>query len=486
MAVGIGNYVGIYTGGYFTSSTAVPDYTSVYTAGWFSTIVFVPDVFGTGSVELSELTLDGTGTLTHKSVVSGTGSIDLSELTLDGTARNTRITGTGSVALSALTLDGTGTLTHKPIVSATGSIDLSELTLDGTGTLTHKSVVSGTGSIDLSELTSTGSGITGVPSITSVLPQITSIGDNVVITGENFTATGNVVYIDGVLATVVSQSTTSITVTVPAVTITTVDLVLTTGSGYTVTETDALTIESAEKGYEEFIPMPNEFFSFNQNSGYDGDKTLYKRLQAEAFNIYGTPMMYYVITYNTAYDPMFGEDNNKRIYRRFPINAVFELPKEEDSYARFGLENLDNFEMHVNQLHFTEASKYQTSGLELYPPERDTTKTQVYTSYTPSVGDILRAEYSDVYYEIVSVHQEEEMFLQDKHAWRFQVRVFRDENLSLTPTTSGAMTEISAVSNIDDILEVNDYITSSVENIKYTSGASEESSNQPDINDGWF
>jgi hypothetical protein len=251
------------------------------------------------------------------------------------------------------------------------------------------------------------------------------------------------------------------------------------------------TVHDGQGTIHDFNPLdgeyvPNDYFQFYENKRFDADRNLYKNVQSEAFDIYGTPMMYYIVTYDTLYDPLFGEDNNKRIYRKFPIKVVFDLPKEEDAYEKFGLENLDNFEMHISIKHFEAMSKYETSGVNIYPSQFNAGKTDIYDVYTPSVGDILLAEYSDIYYEIVNVHQEEEMFLQGKHAWKFVVRVFKDESINLSVTTSAAMTDISAVSNIDDILEVNDYITSASDAVLYTCAVGEATNNQPDMDDNWF
>lgn len=331
------------------------------------------------------------------------------------------------------------------------------------------------------------SAITVEQYISDISPQKANIGDSVTITGVGFSDSGNSIVIDGVTATITSESSTSITFTVPTgVTIATVDIILTKINGSSIYAPNGLTITEATVAYEDISPMPNSFFHFYANTDYNRDKDLYKNLQAEAFNIYGTPMMYYVVTYDTSYDLLFGEDNDRRIYRRFPIHAVFDLPKELDMFNAFGIENLDNFEMHINQKHFTSASRYNTSGVELFPPETATSAISAYDSVDPKVGDIMRAEYNDTYYEIVDVHSEEEMFLQDKHAWRLTVRVFRDDTLSLTSATSAAMTEISAVSNIEDILEINDYITSAKDPVLYTCAVDEEDVQQPDINDGWF
>lgn len=323
--------------------------------------------------------------------------------------------------------------------------------------------------------------------ISGIVPQKANIGENVVITGSGFSDSGNILYVDGILATILSESSTSITFVVPnGVTITTIDLILTKNNGSSIYAPNGLTIVEKTIGYESVSSMPNSFFHFQVNPAYDSDKELYRNLLAESFNIYGVPLTYYVVSFDTSYDVLFGEDNNRKIVRKFPINAVYELPKEVDTYAKFGLENLDQIEMYVSKKHFTSASKYDTSGTTLYPPETETSAINVYPSYRPKPGDLLHSAYNDIYYEIVDVGEEDSMFLQAKHSWRFLTRVFKDEKLTLSATTSGAMTEISAVSNEDDIFEVNDFITNANETILYTCATGEANSNQPDINDGWF
>ena len=323
--------------------------------------------------------------------------------------------------------------------------------------------------------------------ISDIVPQKASIGDTVVITGVGFSDSGNILYVDGTLATITLESSTSITFTVPTgVHVTTIDLILTNATGSSTYAPNGLTVVDETLAYENITPMPNSYFHFQANPDYDSDKELYRNLLAEGLNIYGTPMTYYVVTFDTSYDLLFGEDNNRRIARKFPIMARFDLPKEVDAYAKFGLENLDNFEMFVSKKHFSTASKYNTDGTSLYPPETATSATSAYSSVRPKFGDIIKGDYNDIYYEVVDVGEEEEMFLQTKHSWRFLVRIFRDDKLSLSATTSANMTEISAVSDIDDIFEVNDYLTSASESIIYTCASGEAPSQQNDINTGWF
>ena len=231
------------------------------------------------------------------------------------------------------------------------------------------------------------------------------------------------------------------------------------------------------------VDMHNEWFHFHQNASYNNDRCLYQTLLSEGNNIYGTPMMYYVVSYDTTYDPLFGEDDDRRVARKFPIKAVYQLPKELEKYAEVGIEGLDMFPMYVSKKHFVEASRYDTSGVTLYPHVSGDA-TMMYESYTPKAGDIIRAEYTNLYYEILDIGEEEEVFLQEKHSWIFTVRRFRDEHLTLSGTTSAALSGIGELLGKDDIMDHNDYISAAEPDVTYDPSDTEEDSNQDDL-DGW-
>jgi len=232
--------------------------------------------------------------------------------------------------------------------------------------------------------------------------------------------------------------------------------------------------------------MPNQYFNFFQNKRYDADRNLYENLLTEGFNIQGNPCMYYVVNYDTSADQLFGEDDLRPIERRFPIMAFFELPKEENLYGKFGLEELDNFEMHVSKKHFQTASQYETSGVSLFPVTPPADVSGVYPIVEPKQGDLLRAEYNNTYYEILEVKQEEEMFLQVKHAWRFIVRIMSDQNLTFSSATSGAMSQITSAMDQPDIMDDSSHIDDIKDNVLYTSGVGEESNMQDPIGDDFW
>jgi len=231
--------------------------------------------------------------------------------------------------------------------------------------------------------------------------------------------------------------------------------------------------------------MPNQYFQFFDNKRYDADRHLYDALQTEAINQKGNPMMYYRISYDVNYDPLFGVDDIRRIERRFPIKAAFELPKQLENYGGFGLEGLDNFPMYVSKRHFAAASKYPTSGVALYPPELTANRTGN-QSIEPRVGDLIKSEFNGIYYEVVDSGEEEEMFLEGKHTWTLTVQKMKDKKILLSAATSAAMDEISEVNDTPDTFDAKPYVDLETSAVLYDSSATgEESSNQDSLG-GWF
>ena len=138
----------------------------------------------------------------------------------------------------------------------------------------------------------------------------------------------------------------------------------------------------------------------------------------EAWNQHGTPIVYYVISYDTTYDPLFGEDNNRRVVRSFPVMVYYELPKEDRQWNVAAMEILDNFHIYISKRHFIAASKLDSNMEQTYPP------------YTPKVGDVIKSRYNNFFYEITHVSEEEEMFLQRKHSWDIVVKQYKRQHIA--------------------------------------------------------
>ncbi len=199
--------------------------------------------------------------------------------------------------------------------------------------------------------------------------------------------------------------------------------------------------------FDSFQRVPEKNFFYYASSGYNPDKTLYDLLLTEAYNKHGVSMQYYVITYDTSHDPLFGEDNNRRIERSFPVMVYYTLPTEDKMWTPAAMITIDNFHVYISKRHFAVASTLNTSAA------------QVFASYTPKVGDVMKAKYNEFYYEITHVAQEEEMFLETKHSWDVVLTQFKDESYTVSATGEVATDAISAVSNkLADIFNIADHI----------------------------
>lgn len=208
------------------------------------------------------------------------------------------------------------------------------------------------------------------------------------------------------------------------------------------------------ESYEDYDGIEHGFMATYQDK-YDSERELYKVLQMEAFNINGLPILYHIRTYDTEYDPLFGEDDTRRIERVFSCMGYMpELPSNYKNWNSFAIEGLDSFVMHYNKEHFKVASSSEVDGrfrqssdneLGMYPnqftenfvPSDSATGTQqwdnqfdnnafsqefqidfpIERNYIPKVGDIIKIGYNGTFYEATKVGEEEEMFLQDKHTW---------------------------------------------------------------------
>jgi len=166
--------------------------------------------------------------------------------------------------------------------------------------------------------------------------------------------------------------------------------------------------------YETYNYMPTSFF--RKDSSYDNERELYSVLQMEAYNIYGNKIDYFVVTFDTTYNKIWGEDNDRAIVSAFNVMSYYELPREDVLVSNFGLEGIDTFHVYINKMHFNKI----VGGTGQYPININ--------DYKPKVGDIIRPEYNNFYYEIVNVNHTEEMFLQYKHCWDLIVKSWKNEH----------------------------------------------------------
>tara|TARA_Y100000310_G_C20704329_1_gene833665 strand:- start:32956 stop:33618 length:663 start_codon:yes stop_codon:yes gene_type:complete len=216
--------------------------------------------------------------------------------------------------------------------------------------------------------------------------------------------------------------------------------------------------------FDNFPRKKNPYFDFRKPE-YDRDKNLFSLVATEAFNKFGVCMEFYVTTYDLQYEPIWGEDNNRRFVKKFDLMVYYQLPREEKMWNNYGIENIDTFSMYSSKRHFRAASK-PTGGVE----------------YIPKIGDIIMAKYNDYVYEVTEVAEEVSMFLQSKeHMWEFVVKPFKDEGISMDDSLSGCT--LSAFTNKDeDIFDISNPIDVEKENIIYKPPAEEKPNDDPFAN----
>ncbi len=207
-----------------------------------------------------------------------------------------------------------------------------------------------------------------------------------------------------------------------------------------------------------------KFFNHVNSSCYDNEKLLYGKLVNEAIGMNGVKTEYYIVDYNTNYNRMFGEDSDRTLLRKFSLRMYFNLPPEDMLLSINGIENTDRFKMWASKEHFGIASTTQPEDINQVTRGSN-------PEYTPKEGDIVRSLSNDTLYEIMNVEDapEENQFLQSKNVWEFTVRVYRDIHYNTTPTETASMSAISAFTDQQDYLEINDYIDTQTSGVVITS-----------------
>jgi hypothetical protein len=209
--------------------------------------------------------------------------------------------------------------------------------------------------------------------------------------------------------------------------------------------------------------MPNEWIRKCGGKDYSNEKQLYRKAVTEAYNRFGICMTYYIVSYDTAYDKIWGEDNDRRFVRKFDIMAYYPLNTEEKMWTKFAIQGIDNFSIFVSKDHFREACTY---GNTVVPGNIGP---DTYSTYVPKVGDVIQSKYNDYLYEVVTVKEESMMFHLDKHyVWELIVNPYKDMHLRLDAVTSASMNNLSADMNIADIFNIEQIVASAVSAVEYT------------------
>jgi hypothetical protein len=218
--------------------------------------------------------------------------------------------------------------------------------------------------------------------------------------------------------------------------------------------------------FDNFNKSRNNYFRYTGQE-YSMEKRLLSQIYTEAINKFGNYFEYFVTSYNTKYQPIFGEDSNRRFIKNFEFMAFFQIPNEEKMYGKFGIETQDinNINMWISKRHFRYVAG-NINGVEV----------------VPKIGDIVRMDFNNMYYEIIDVPKETgyEWLHSNQHVWELQMKIFKDEQIKTTNTDTSASNIVDYTNKDDDIFDVTDIVDIKNEDLKYEPKPTEKPSNNKD------
>ena len=144
----------------------------------------------------------------------------------------------------------------------------------------------------------------------------------------------------------------------------------------------------------------------------------------------GTLIKYYTTSFDPSGDPLYNEDNNRVIERVFDFPALISFQAENELYARFNIQHMDEDEAHFHMTLFMEMN-YQSlrrAGVvpkcppDVHNPiwsqrgyEKFTFHGYTFDQIGPKAGDKLKIEAFDSLYEVESV---KDASPDHQHRWR--------------------------------------------------------------------
>lgn len=200
----------------------------------------------------------------------------------------------------------------------------------------------------------------------------------------------------------------------------------------------------------------NNIVCTNETDTVDGIVT-------DAYDKYGLKCVYYRVTKNLFRDKLYGEDQLRMVERAWFFNGYVEkLPPNVRTYQLQGIWGEDLVSMYASIDAFNYYSTY--GGSDRNSPE-------IYEVCEPAIGDIIYIPANDTFYDIRDVKYYSEAFGLNKHTYTLSLKVYKDDKYTISagsPTISDtadpiyrvAASALSAQSPIDDILKINDDLTS--------------------------
>jgi len=214
--------------------------------------------------------------------------------------------------------------------------------------------------------------------------------------------------------------------------------------------------------FDDFSKDQNPYFDVS-SPAYNNDKSLMAVMVNEVFNKFGVCMEYYITTYDTNYDRVWGEDNNRFYIRNFEFMCKYELPREDKIWSKFGIEGSDEVTIWISKRHFTTASIDPNNGVSYVRPQ---------------IGDIIKADFSNYFYEITEVAEDTGQYFQsNQFIWELSVRAMKDENISTSQELSAS--DISKVTNLNDLFNIDNDVDIEKESVIYIPEKGEKPKDDP-------
>lgn len=212
----------------------------------------------------------------------------------------------------------------------------------------------------------------------------------------------------------------------------------------------------------EYNAGQNSYFDVSSDK-YNNDKALIGVILNEYYNKFGVCMEYYQTSYDTNYDRVWGEDNDRNYIRKFDVNGYFNLPKEDKIWSQFGIEGTDEVTVWISKRHFVGAS---IDPQTMKPCDR------------PQIGDVIKSDYSNYFYEITEVAEDTGQYFQsNQFIWELSIRPMKDEFITTSPSLSAS--DISLVTSLDDMFNIDNTVDVEKEEIIYDPKPNEKPNADP-------
>lgn len=188
--------------------------------------------------------------------------------------------------------------------------------------------------------------------------------------------------------------------------------------------------------------------------------TLANILTDEGLGSRGFKGQYYVISFDTKYDSIFGEDRYRFIERTFYFMAYTDtFPSNVREYQMQGIWGADIFNVYIAKTSFAVFSTY--GGEDKNTPD-------TYKAILPKIGDIIYIKAIDTFYSIIDVKEYTEAFNTRPHSWTITLSVYKPDRETIInnetidqndPIYDVAPSSTSGIKPFNDYLAVNDIIS---------------------------